>query len=75
LVRAAADLADTAALHYQAGGLTIPIANQHHGTGATITCNLRLFPLTPALSLGERENPRQTHRNTMIPVGGWPEWE
>jgi hypothetical protein len=40
--------------------------------GELIINRLRLFPLTPALSLGERENRPQTQRDTMTPAGGWP---
>jgi hypothetical protein len=39
--------------------------------GSLASNQLRRFPLTPALSLGERENGRQICAQTMMPVDGW----
>jgi hypothetical protein len=49
-----------------------PALSMNLRMGTLIINKLRLFPLTPALSLGERENGPQTRMDTVIPVGGWP---
>ena len=47
-----------------------PALSIDHRMGALIILRLRLFPLTPALSLGERENNRPAQSHPMIPMVG-----
>jgi len=46
------------------------IAPINRGEGTLLRHGWRLFPLTPALSLGERENYRPAQSHPMIPVVG-----
>ena len=48
------------------------MAPMNQGGRTLIMNHWLLFPLTPALSRGERENHRQTSGKTTIPVIGWP---